>query len=108
MSLIGSKGRGALSADELAKLEAGELVADDSLDASDVLMEVIAEDHRHKLVKLEFATDGGGGGGRPDADDADDDDGKPLSSGPRLAHRRYLTAPGVGPGTVFQRQEVPR
>jgi hypothetical protein len=105
-SLMGSVGRGALTAEQLAALEAGEFVADETLEAGDVLMEVLAEDHRHKLVHVEFTA--GDDAGRADGDgdgDGDGDDERPeLRGGPRLAHRQYLTAPGVGQGTVFERQ----
>ena len=101
-SLIGSRGRGALTKEQLEALERGEFVADDELEAGDVLMEVLAEDHRLKRNRnLEFAE-----GGFDADEEVDDDDGPKLTNGPRVAHRRYLTAPGVGPGTAFQRQQA--
>ena len=47
-SLIGgkSRGTGALTVEQRAQLEAGELEVDMELEAGDVLMEVLAEDHR--------------------------------------------------------------
>ena len=109
VSLMGGKrrGAGALTADEQERLARGEFEdagVDDTLEAGDVLMEVLAEDHRHKLVKLEFVDDDGQEGGPGASGDGDE---KPaLTSGPKLAHRRYLTAPGVGPGTAYQRQQA--
>ena len=48
-SLMGSKlrGTGALTEAERAAHEAGEFETDDLLEAGDVLMEVLAEDHRY-------------------------------------------------------------
>lgn len=102
LSLIGSRGRGALTAEQLAALERGELVADLDLEAGDVLMEVLAEDHRHGKRNLEFLE---GGDGAHGANDGKDDDA-PLGSGPKVAHRQYLTNAGVGPGTQYQRQQA--
>ena len=103
-SLMGSKarGRGAhLTIEELAALERGELQADLDLDAGDVLMEVLAEDHRHRKDSrsLEFLE-----GGSSRAGGANDEEVRRAE--PRIAHRQYLTDAGVGPGTMFQRQQA--
>jgi Domain of unknown function (DUF1992) len=103
-SLMGSKarGRGAhLTMEELAALERGELQADLDLDAGDVLMEVLAEDHRHRKDSrsLEFLE-----GGSSRAGGANDEEVRRAE--PRIAHRQYLTDAGVGPGTMFQRQQA--
>ena len=108
-SLMGSKrrGTGALTSEEAAAIESGDIgwdgsrMADDELDAGDVLMEVLAEDHRHKLVHVEFVSDDGRGE-QPVTDDPAQD----APRGPKLAHRKYLTSPGVGPGTAYQRQQM--
>ena len=103
-SLMGSKarGRGAhLTMEELAALERGELQADLDLDAGDVLMEVLAEDHRHRKDSrsLEFLEGGGQAAGG-------DNDEEVRRAEPRIAHRQYLTDASVGPGTMFQRQQA--
>jgi len=53
-SLMGSRGRGALTAEQLAALEDGTYRAETELDGGDVLMEVLAEDHR-RAHRVEFA-----------------------------------------------------
>lgn len=98
---MGSRGRGALTEEELAALERGELQADQELEAGDVLMEVLAEDHRLKKTRsLEFGDGESAGSGGAD------DDAPQQTAGPRVAHRKYLTHGGVGPGTAYQRQQA--
>ena len=104
-SLMGSKqrGSGGFSQQELDALAAGELEADDTLDAGDVLMEVLAEDHRFARVveyTNEYTATGGG------ADEDEDGDREALPEPRLLAHRQYLEHNGVGPGTIFQRQQA--
>ena len=98
-SLMGSKSRG-IRQEDLAALAEGLHQADDELDAGDVLMEVLAEDHRRSRT-IDFlqanAGDEGEASGPPE-------DPKPLATGKRVAHRRYLINSDVGPGTIFQRQ----
>lgn len=107
VSLMGGKrrGQGALSPAEREALAAGkfeDVGVDDELEAGDVLMEVLAEDHRFQRNRLEFFLD--------DAMKADEHGNKeedkklPPPSGPRVAHRQYLTHSGVGPGTIYERQ----
>lgn len=117
-SLMGSALR-SLTSEQLAALAAGEEVGDTTLAGGDVLMEVLAEDHRRSRV-VEYRNE-------PDehsdenSDHRSDQQGssqlieqrrgdalghEPLR-GRRMAHRRYLT-PGrgercVGDGTVFER-----
>jgi hypothetical protein len=101
-SLMGRKlrGTGALQSSVTEDTE-----LDMELEAGDVLMEVLAEDHRH-VRNLEF-----GSGERYEADgDADGDDDSqamlPPPKGPRLAQRKFLTHAGVGPGTAYQREQA--
>lgn len=118
-SLMGSKlrGQGALSKEDKAAMAAGDLGQDgdhdidDTLEAGDVLMEVLAEDFRHRRT-VEY-------------DRKEDDTGEvitdaerqrqaaeeakaslPPPRGPRLAQRAYLSHPGVGSGNQYQRQQM--
>ena len=111
ISLMGGKrrGQGALTDAEKAALERGDFEdagVDDELEAGDVLMEVLAEDHRFQRNRVEFMVEGDGSS--RDRSGEDDDKGKelPPPSGPRVAHRQYLENSGVGPGTQFQRQQA--
>ena len=103
-SLMGSKARG-VRQDDLERLEAGELGwdgsagLDDELEAGDVLMEILAEDHRRNRT-VDFFHEG-----VEQEDGAAADEPKALpNSGKRVAHRRYLTHSDVGPGTIYERQ----
>ena len=114
-SLLGSRGRGALTAEQLASLQAGTFEADTQLEGGDVLMEVLAEDNR-RAHRIEFADEElmrrvseGGRRGVSLAHHFPEEDSKgekflPPPRGPRAAQRRYLTHEGVGPGTVFERE----
>lgn len=116
-SLIGSRGRGALTADQLAALEDGTFEADTELEGGDVLMEVLAEDNR-RAHRVEFADDdllrrvtedadrGHTGASLAHHFPTEDSKGEqylPPPKGPRAAQRRYLTHEGLGPGTVYER-----
>lgn len=99
-SLMGSKSRG-IRKEDMEALAQGLHQADDELEAGDVLMEVLAEDHRRNRTVdfLVSSLEDDESGGRPP------EDPKPLlGSKKRVAHRRYLTHSDVGPGTIFQRQ----
>ena len=97
-SLMGSRSRGVRDTD-LASLAAGEHAVDDTLEAGDVLMEVLAEDHRqHRTV--EWQGEGPAGGEEGGEGEARRIEGPRMR---RVAHRRYLSHPGAGPGTIFER-----
>ena len=109
-----SRGQGALTEAEKAGLAAGEIGQDgESLDleleAGDVLMEVLAEDFRHRRT-VEFAEGdvlAPATAEREASDDAQEPQAAlPPPRGPRLAQRQYLTHPGVGVGNQFQRQQA--
>jgi DnaJ family protein C protein 28 len=115
--LIGSRGRGTLTAEQLATLEDGAFEADTELEGGDVLMEVLAEDNR-RAHHVEFvdedlfrAVTEDAGRGRTGAglahhfptEDSKGEKYLPPPKGPRAAQRRYLTHEGVGPGTVYER-----
>lgn len=106
-SLIGSasRGTGGLTAEERQRMAAGdEYFADDTLHSGDVLMEVLAEDHRFaKLV--EHTTLGDGEAPRDDGDDEEPQ----LPDGPSglgMEHRAFLTHAGVGHGTPSERERM--
>ena len=115
LSLMGSKsrGQGALSAEDKERLARGEIGLDGDdhvdleLEAGDVLMEVLAEDHRYRRTveykedEIDIALPGG------EASNEDDEEQRRLAAprGPRLAQRQYLTHPGVGGGTAYQREQ---
>lgn len=111
-SLIGSRGRGALTSDQLASLEGGTFAADTDLEGGDVLMEVLAEDNR-RAHRVEFADEdllrrvtedvGRGLTHHFPTEDSKGEQYLPPPKGPRAAQRRYLTHEGVGPGTVYER-----
>ncbi len=108
-SLVGSssRGTGALTPEEKARIESGEeYITGTELEAGDVLMEVLAEDHRFAR-NVEFSTLADG----EEAPDDEDGDAQqkqlPLGPhGPGMAHRPYLTHKGVGAGTIFERQRA--
>ena len=107
VSLMGGKrrGQGALTPAEREALAAGKFEdsgVDDELEAGDVLMEVLAEDHRFQRNRLEFLIDDGVKADERGNDEKDK--ALPPPSGPRVAHRQYLTHSGVGVGTIYERQ----
>ena len=105
-SLIGSRGRGARNLDALKSgavrneslpEHAGASAVDDELEAGDVLMEVLAEDHR----RARFVEFGDAAADEPPPDEQEKPQLQLLKG--TAAHRRFLTHRGVGEGTVYQR-----
>lgn len=99
-------GRAVLPGD-VAALESGKhtgSVADRGLEAGDVIMEILAEDHR-RLRAVEFDEELAAADATRDDGGSETYEEKMLAPprGPRAAHRRYLTHEGVGEGTVYER-----
>lgn len=112
-SLMGSAARGARSAQEIEMLKSGthgwdgEHTTDEMLEGSDVLMEVLAEDHRSaRTIEFADAEDLAGAHQRA-TEDAKAQQGQkilPAPKGPLAAQRKYLSHRGVSGNTVFARQ----
>jgi hypothetical protein len=107
-----SRGQGALSEEDKARLARGEIgqdaeAIDDVLEAGDVLMEVLAEDHRFRRT-VEYSEEAIMVAAAPNRDEQDDEQDRalPPPKGPRLAQRQYLTHAGVGAGNQYQRQQA--
>lgn len=112
-SLMGSAARGARSAKEIEMLKSGahgwdgEHSTDQMLEGSDVLMEVLAEDHRSaRTVEFADAGDLAGAHQRAAEDAKAQQEPKilPAPKGPLAAQRKYLSHRGVSGNTVFARQ----
>ncbi|KAG8458265.1 hypothetical protein KFE25_001557 [Diacronema lutheri] len=87
----------------------GEFTSLTELEGSDMLVEVLAEEYRHKRG-LEFRDDGLSLGEVAALGAEDGEDAKagtaPPPKGPFMQHRKYLTHRGVGDGTVFARDAM--
>lgn len=83
----------------------GTFSSDTALDGSDMLVEVLAEEFRHKR-DLEFR-DMSISVEELEAEDGDAEPGSPPPpKGPFMQHRKYLTHRGVGDGTIFKREAM--
>ena len=113
-SLIGSarRGVGALTEEELQQLADGEeYFTSAELEAGDVLMEVLAEDHRFARRVEHTALKAGETGSEEEEQQeaaAAAEAAARLSpvKGPGLTSRHYLTHPGIGEGTIFERSRA--
>lgn len=65
-------------------------------------MEVLAEDHRRNRLIMDFVQATQESDEHAKSEPASDD--PLLTSGKRVAHRRYLTHSDAAGGTIFQRQ----